>query len=427
MFTKRPPAPRSTLLPVLLIVAVLVLSQCMDSEKAADTGVTKEGERKAVLFNQFAGSQACASCHADVFKSHRQTAHFRTSAPATDTTIRGSFKKGSNAFHFNDHLRVVMEKRDSGHYQAAYQYDDEKIARRMDLVIGSGTMGQSFLHWHGQQLFQLPITYFAAADAWSNSPGFPPKVVFNRVITSRCMECHTTFTQTLTPPGATAEGFDAGKIIFGVDCEKCHGPAAQHVSFQQQNPNVREGKYIVNPARLSRQQQLDLCALCHGGTLQKTAASFSFTAGNSLSDYFVQDTTTPNPANIDVHGNQYGLLRASKCFTTSKTLTCNSCHNSHANERGNLALFSQRCMSCHQPEGDHFCKNKTLPAAKLAANCIDCHMPEQPSRAIAVFLPGKASPTAAMIRSHYISVNTKNAAPLRGLSNLNQKGTKGTK
>jgi hypothetical protein len=410
-------ARRSLLLPLLLVAVVILLSQCMEGEPPAAKNIDQEPLKAALSIGHFAGSQSCASCHAGIYKSHRQTAHFRTSAPATDSTILGSFKRGSNTYQFNDHLQVRMERRDSGHYQAAFQYGEEKLARRMDLVIGSGTMGQSFLHWYKQQLFQLPITYFAAANAWSNSPGFPPKVVFNRIITSRCMECHTTFAQLQTPPPPAPEWFDPGKIIFGVDCEKCHGPAAQHVAFQQQNPDATTAKYIVNPARLSRQQQLDLCALCHGGALQKTAPSFSFTAGNNLSDFFVPDTTTPNPANIDVHGNQYGLLRASKCFKASNTLTCTSCHNSHANERGNKVLFSQRCMACHQPKGDHFCTNKTMPAAKLAANCIDCHMPEQPSRAIAVFLPGKASPTAAMIRSHYISVHQETAS-LRGLSSL---------
>ncbi|WP_162303913.1 multiheme c-type cytochrome [Paracnuella aquatica] len=416
MHTKLLFARRSLLLPLLLVVVVLLLSQCMDGEKSNAADKEKSVTQPAVSFAQFAGSQACASCHADVYKSHVQTAHFRTSAPASDSTVLGSFNKGRNTFHFNDHLSVVMERRDSGMYQAAYQYGEEKLARRIDLVIGSGTMGQSFLHWRGHNLFQLPITFFAAANAWSNSPGFPPKVVFNRVITSRCMECHTTFAQTFNSSSGAVESFDRGKIIFGVDCEKCHGPAAQHVAFQQANPDAATAKYIVNPARLSRQQQLDLCALCHGGALQKTAPSFSFTAGSNLSDFFVPDSTAPNPANIDVHGNQYGLLRVSKCFTASTTLTCNSCHNTHANERGNKVLFSQRCMACHQQDGDHFCTNKTLPAAKLATNCIDCHMPEQPSRAIAVFLPGKASPTAAMIRSHYISVNAGNG--LRGLGSL---------
>src|SRR5699024_8961006 len=148
--------------------------------------------------------------------------------------------------------------------------------------------------------------------------------------------------------GKEPEEFDKNRMILGVECEKCHGPAVEHVQFHTQNPKAAEGKFIVNPAKLSRQLNLDMCALCHGGRLQKTQPSFSFTACGNLSDHFSVDTSAPDPNNIDVHGNQYGLLRASKCFKESLTLTCNSCHNTHENERRNTELFSQRCMNCHQ-------------------------------------------------------------------------------
>lgn len=274
----------------------------------------------------------------------------------------------------------------------------------MDVVVGSGTMGQSFLNWRNDQLFQLPITFFSAANTWSNSPGFPDKVVFNRPITSRCLECHSTFAKTTSAPGKEPESFAHSQMIYGVDCERCHGPAAAHVQFQTTHPHDSAGKYIRNPATFTRQQNLDLCALCHGGRLQKTSPSFSFTAGDKLTDYFKVDTTAPDPNKIDVHGNQYGLLRASKCFRMSETLTCTTCHNTHENEKEQTTLFSSRCMTCHNAAHGTVCKLEKTVGSILAKNCIDCHMPLKPSRAIAVFLPGAAMPTAALIRSHFIGI-----------------------
>jgi nitrate/TMAO reductase-like tetraheme cytochrome c subunit len=233
------------------------------------------------------------------------------------------------------------------------------------------------------------------------------KAVFNRPITSRCMECHSTYVNTISAPGKEPESFDGASIVYGVDCEKCHGPAAAHVAFQSQHPTETKGKFIINPASLSRQLQLDACALCHGGRLQKTKPSFEFIAGDKLADYFTFDTTAPNPSTIDLHGNQYGLLRASKCFRMSETLTCNTCHNPHEKEKGKPALFSQRCISCHN-NNDHgngkLCKMSASLGSAITANCIDCHMPAKPSHAIAVYLPGANEPTAALIRSHFISI-----------------------
>ncbi|MES1226379.1 MAG: hypothetical protein ABUT20_63475, partial [Bacteroidota bacterium] len=166
--------------------------------------------------------------------------------------------------------------------------------------------------------------------------------------------------------------------------------------------------FIINPASLSRQQQLDACALCHGGKLQKTKPSFEFVAGDKLSDYFTYDTTTnPVTDNIDVHGNQYGLLRASKCFRMSETMTCNTCHNPHENERGKVEIFSQRCAGCHNTNehgNGKICKMTATLGTSINNNCIDCHMPAKASRAIAVYLPGASEPVSAYIRSHFITI-----------------------
>lgn len=405
---------RSSVLVFSLVCCVCLLAKCINDESNQNS-IPVKVKRKA-----FAGSSSCANCHKDIYEKHVHTAHYLTSQFAEEKYIKGSFETGKNSFAFNRSVIVSMEKRDSGFYQVEYFRGEEKKARRFDIVVGSGTMGQSFLNWRKNYLFQLPITYFTAARQWSNSPGFPDKVVFNRIITSRCLECHTTYTPVLSEAGKGPEEFDRNRMILGVDCERCHGPAVQHVKFQTQNPQAQEGKYIINPAKLTRQQNLDLCALCHGGLMQKTKPSFSFTAGDKLSDYFVIDSTAANPDQIDVHGNQYGLLRASKCFTMSKTLTCNSCHSVHENERGKTEIFSQRCMNCHGEEHKNFCTFKSQVGKAITKNCIDCHMPLKPSRVIAVFLPESTAPTAALIRSHFISIYPDEA---KRLMPLFRKGT----
>lgn len=279
---------------------------------------------------------------------------------------------------------------------------------RFDIVIGSGSMGQSFLTWRDDQLYQLPITYFTAADQWSNSPGFPNKrVLIDRPATARCLECHISYAEGIAGPEMEPTGFDHNKIIYGVDCQKCHGPAAQHVTWHTQHPKDSTAKYIVNPANLSRQRQLDLCTLCHGGNIQKTKPSFQFTAGKDLADYFsigTEDNVVFNSSQIDVHGNQVGLLKASQCFKMTTTMTCSTCHNVHENERGKTGLFSQRCLSCHSAASEKM-KTPTHQLVKsIETNCIDCHMPSQPSKSIAVFLEGDETPKTSSLRSHFIGI-----------------------
>jgi hypothetical protein len=398
---------RSTLLIVLIVSGTFLLVKCISSNDE-----TKEKEKNN-NFKSFAGSAVCANCHKDIYDQHIHTEHHLTSAAVTEENILGSFVKGKNVFAFDMFNYVQMEKRDSGFYQVYYNSGNVIKEARFDIVVGSGRKGQSYLNWRDDRLVQLPITYFSPAGQWSNSPGYPPqKVVFNRPITSRCMECHSTYLEKTSDASTSPESFDRNHIIFGVECEKCHGPAARHVDFQSQNPDVKEARFIVNPGKLSRERIMDLCALCHGGRLTKTRPSFTFQAGDTLSNYFTFNPVPPDANAIDVHGNQLGLLSFSKCYTQSD-MTCMSCHNIHENENGKIELFSQRCQNCHSEGHEKLCKMTNDIGHAITQNCIDCHMPKQPSHAVAVYLQGAFTPTPALMRTHYIKVYPEEVKKVR--------------
>lgn len=387
---------KSLLITSGIILCVILFAKCINNESNNSKIINNDT-------TQFIGSLACANCHKNIYDSNIHTAHYLTTRPALEAFIKGSFEPGKNTFAYDERMVVAMEKRDSGFYQVGYYDGIERITKRMDIVVGSGFKGQTYITRSQNRLFQLPVSYFTAANKWANSPQYPTHpVIFNRPITSRCLECHATFAQKISAPNAKQEEFD--QIIYGVDCEKCHGPGAKHVAFQSQNPKETKAKYIINPSSFTRQQSLDLCALCHGGRLQNTKPPFSFIAGNKLADHFAIDTLITSPEEVDVHGNQYGLLRSSKCFRMSETMTCTTCHNPHENERGKTELFSQRCISCHNGSHNNVCKMTASIGSSINKNCIDCHMPLKASKSITELLPGDTKPTSALIRSHFIAI-----------------------
>ena len=388
----------SALIIVIIFLCMFLFSTCINNEN--DKTIASPADTR---YSLFAGSASCASCHKNIYDSHIQTAHFHTSEIATEKSIKGSFDSGKNTFIYNNGGIVEMKRIGNALYQAAYLHGIEKIKQQFNIVTGSGTKGQTFLTWSGDSLYQLPVSYFTSATAWCNSPGLPDKIVFYRPITSRCLECHATYAERVSDQ-TEPERFDKTRMILGVDCEKCHGPAAKHVEYQTQNPSLKEAKFIINPANFTRRQSLDLCALCHGGRMQKIQPPFQFTSGDRLSDFFRIDTATKDAGNIDVHGNQYGLLAASKCFRNSKTMTCITCHNSHENEQGKVEIFSQRCISCHQDAHSDagICKMTASMGDKIKNKCTQCHMPELPSKAIAVLLQGKDTLTPAKMHTHLI-------------------------
>ncbi len=397
----------------IISASIFLLTRCVGNSNQNTSG-------KEDKFSAYAGSQTCANCHQDIYNKHIHTEHHLTSAPAGEKNILGSFENGKNVFVFDLFTNVTMEKRDSGFYQVEYGSGRELKKGRFDITIGSGRKGQSYLNWLSDRLVQLPITYFTPAGQWSNSPGYPPhKVAFYRPITSRCLECHSTYFDKTSDTSRALENFDHNKIIYAVDCERCHGPAARHVEFQSKNPGIKEAKFIVNPGKLSRERLLDLCGLCHGGALTKTRPSFEFQAGDTLSNYFSLNNALLTADNIDVHGNQLGLLSLSKCFTMSN-LTCINCHNVHENENGKTEVFSSRCMNCHSDGHGKTCKMTAAIGPAVTKNCIDCHMPKQLSHAVSVYLEGQDIPTSALMRTHLIKIYQETTEKIMAL--LKQKG-----
>jgi len=351
----------------------------------------------------FTGPDKCADCHKAISDAHFNTTHNLTSAIANQSTIKGDFTDGNNEFHFNDRVKVTMEKRGEKYFQVAYVGGVEKNARPFEITVGSATKGQTYLFWNNNNLFQLPITYFTSENQWGNSPGFPGKVIYDRPVTMRCLECHTTYAEGKTGDSGKPDEVNRNTLIYGVTCEKCHGPGAEHVNWHSDHPKEKQAKFISNPAKFTRSQSLDLCALCHGGRMQKTTESFSFETGKNLADYFKRDTSYKAVSNIDVHGNQLGLLSLSKCFKVSKSMTCSTCHNSHDDENDKLALFSSRCVTCHTKEHSTTCKMTETLGNVINSNCIDCHMPFEKSQGIIMMLQGKEFPVPAQMRTHNIN------------------------
>lgn len=393
-----------------LVAMVLLVFTC-DLRKSEDKlpGVVHFSGR------EFAGSENCVECHPSIAESHSQTPHFLTSRPADAESVKGSFDPGENVFRLDDGLKIVMEKDSAGLVQRGFVDSFEVDRKPMHITIGSGRKGQSYLYWENNFLFQLPVSYYTPLDVWCNSPGYPPdQILFNRNITARCLECHSTYFKTTKSVGGI-ETFDQNQVMIGIDCERCHGPAADHVTFHRDHPGGKKAKHIINPARLSRQQKLDNCALCHSGIRENFLPAFSYVVGDDLNDYFFPDrpadSTSDLPASagpthrqagLDVHGNQYGLLTASKCFRRS-SMDCSSCHNVHARETNQLGLFSTRCKNCHTREGDHFCKQPEIPGLVLDENCIDCHMPALPSRKVLLQAPKSYKSTPFLVRTHLIA------------------------
>lgn len=383
---------------IFIVPLTVIFSQCLTVNRSKPD---PRGE-------MFAGSATCAQCHKDIYDDFLHTAHFSTTRLADIHSIGGSFAHGANQFFFNKDMKVVMEKRDSGLFQVAYQNGKEIKAERFDITFG-GVKAETYLYWQGNHVYQLPLSWFHTLG-WTNSPGYDSTHAdFGRMIGRRCFECHASYIKNLPMQVHSLkmdEQFDKTSLVMGIDCERCHGPAANHVNYQLANPDEKKAKYIATYASLSRSMKIDMCAACHSGNKSQILRNmFTFKPGDTLANFKEQVAfqKVDDSSKMDVHGNQTQLLASSKCFINSN-MDCATCHNVHKNERQNIAMFSQRCMTCHTGANHNFCKLAPQLGAVIKSNCIDCHMPARSSNVIAIETAGKGRAVPYLVRSHHVAV-----------------------
>ncbi|HEY4327382.1 MAG TPA: multiheme c-type cytochrome [Mucilaginibacter sp.] len=369
----------------------------------------------------YVGSVTCIKCHSELYKSYLHTAHYIASVPACVNTIHGSFIKNFNEFDISPSQKIVMEKRHNGMFQTYYLNGKMIESHRFDIVLG-GIKGESYLYWKDNGLYQLPISYYSKKNQWLISPGYAPgQVDFNRIIKMRCLECHASNIN--DAPGETEalngpEQFDKSSLVYGIDCERCHGPAAQHVDFQTKNPQEKTAHFIKTYASLPRERKLDMCAVCHSGNKSEMIRStFYFVPGDTLAKFKIADFYRPisDSSHLDVHGNQLQLLQSSKCFIKSK-MDCTTCHDTHQNQRGNTALFTQKCLTCHSTVNHNYCKMaNTSNATLIKANCIQCHMPALTTMAIISPNMNKTFSADIAVHTHHIAIYPQEAKKILGM------------
>jgi len=347
--------------------------------------------------------------------SYLNTAHHFTSQLPSSTSVRGSFQPEHDRLTIIDAqanpaepgLSFRMSAHDDGYFETAitgFAGSTQERTERIDLVTGSGKRGQTYLYWQGDRLFELPVSYWTDGQRWINSPGYEDGTAdFSRPIHPGCLECHATYIQPLSSDPATNR-FARETLVTGIGCETCHGPGAEHLrlhteaSFAKAAPLQMANEAILNPAKFSRDRQVDLCALCHNGIDRESLApAFSYRPGKTVSEYF-RPLAVGLAEHPDVHGNQVGLLKRSRCYLGSAGMSCSTCHNVHAEEHL-AASYSKACLNCHRWQS---CGASRTLGKKIEENCIDCHMPVQPTAAIVSETAGKE--VHATMRTHWIKV-----------------------
>ncbi|MFB9107157.1 hypothetical protein ACFFVK_01090 [Flavobacterium gyeonganense] len=364
----------------------------------------------------YAGSESCIQCHQKLHETSILSAHYKATLPGTKENILGHFTNGKNTFVYDKNTKLVMEERNDSLYQVLYENGKEVKAYPFDVLFGF-KHAQTSGYWKNHNFYELPISYYKSINNWATSPDYSAtNADFTKKIQKECFSCHssnigsdyvtTSSSEAYNYMGMEVHNFmNKNTLIYGIDCERCHGPAKEHVRTHRKFPDLKKAQNMVSFRNLNRQQRIDACALCHSGNdKMKLKSRFQFKPGESLSVYFQENRNPKDTMNYDVHGNQLGLLSQSKCFQKSQTMDCITCHNPHQDTPKKSISYSKICMSCHQSTQHKAATLKTISKSGLANNCVECHMPTQNSKVIRFQQSNSSAVNSYSLRTHKIAI-----------------------
>jgi Cytochrome c552/Cytochrome c554 and c-prime len=368
----------------------------------------------------YASSQTCRACHPSQYASWHGSYHRTMTQVATRDTVTASFDGVTVDAVPGE--PIVLEQRGQELWAEFADPDDDptstrstsgRITRQVVMITGSH---HQQIYWYAtgdsRVLGQLPAIWLTADRRWiprraaiMSPPGraHAETGAWNGV----CVACHATNGQPRfdTPFGSqpiAAQTADTRAAEFGVACEACHGPGAEHVRANR-SPLRRYARHltrapdptIVQPIRLTPRLSSQVCGQCHAfwefadpqRERQANAQGLPYRPGDELSAtrFLVQPTQNLNSPTtrafltedpgfirdifwsdgmVRATGREYNGLIDSPCYKNAtdekRTLTCFSCHTMHKTEDDARAV------------GD-WADDQLAPRAAGNEACVQCH------------------------------------------------------
>lgn len=368
---------------------------------------------RALTSDGYTSSSTCQACHPREYATWHGSYHRSMTQVATPATVLGNFEMQPAASTWEQNW-TGTRKEDEFWASIQEKGNSESVKRRIVMTTGSHHMQIYWVETGSDRRVQMaPFVWFIEEQRWitRDSAFLQSPLHHQRLVPGKwnasCMLCHTTHAQPLLM-GRPPEEIDTRVAEFGIACEACHGPSAEHARAQR-NPlrryehhlSGRDDTSVVQPERLDAARASQVCGQCHSVFYpQRDFAEFDdgkdYRPGDDLAQTqhivrgfdddhpLVQRAVQERPdwherhfwpdGMVRVSGREYNGLIASPCYVhgneAAGILTCLSCHQMHQSPNDTRTMHE-------------WANDQLKPETKTNAACISCHTQYE--------TPGKAS------------------------------------
>lgn len=376
----------------------------------------------------FIGSESCKACHAEQYSEWKTTWHARMEQWPSPQTVLGDFNDKIITFRdiaVKDRagkisrltFQVKAHKDASGFYFTVLDQDDPannqtfKVAKTL-----GGKWDQGYEIQIGDNYFPAILRYSVKQGAWLVQAFFPEiwvepdgtpdgrprkaaELPMIRTAEAKCAGCHTTGFSFEKDKSGVWKSHGEGEL--GVGCEKCHGPASEHVKSAEaakaagRRLAAGDLKIVHGLKDLDHNQQTQLCAQCHGRATNRKQTDLAFPQGYLPGDTDIMEHlilwTYQGNGNPDqsryFYRNDWAKRNRQQWQDFTKSthfnkagLSCLTCHSFHGKwEDMHLRQSpTEQCAACHNAGGRAMRPQLEMyQGSKMEAagvRCIDCHM-----------------------------------------------------
>lgn len=351
----------------------------------------------------FAGSTACAECHADQHAAWQGSQHALAMQEATATAVLGDFGDAtftagavtSRFFRRDDRFLVATEGPDGnrGEFEPKYTFGIAPLQQYL-VPLPNGRLQAFGLAWDSRPAAAGGQRWFSLYPDQELKPGNPLHWTgIDQNWNYQCADCHSTNLRKNYDEQTGSYATTWSEISVG--CESCHGPASHHISWARRESgwramdanrglaNALDERRGVNwaagasgtaarsaPRQSSR--EIDTCARCHA---RRGQFNDDFHAGQQWLDAFRPALIEPGLYYPD--GQQRDEVYTWGSFLQSRMhaagVTCADCHDPHTQQL--RAPGNEVCAQCHAPAVFEATSHHHHRQESPASACVACHMP----------------------------------------------------
>jgi len=335
----------------------------------------------------FSGTESCRECHEQFYRLWAPSHHGLAMQPFTPELARSRLTVQSEDLVINDRsYRAEFDDR-GGYVRETTPEGTERYP--MVHAMGGKNVYYFLTPMDRGRLQVLPLAYDVKQQAWYDTAASAMRhftdvreeaigwreqeFTFN----TSCYGCHVSQLE---------KNYDVETGTYhtewsepGINCEACHGSAAEHVRVCTDLPAGQVPDDIkidaIRRPKYTAEQASDACASCHSKGMPITG---SFPPGDLYFDHFdLSALEHPDyyPDGRDLGENYtYTHWLMNPCAKSGE-MDCIQCHTSSGRYRFEGENANDACMPCHAENVRSAAEHSHHPEGTDGSRCISCHMP----------------------------------------------------